>query len=141
MAHVNLKPPSFEGQNFLGWKKLMTLHAMGEDWLDQMEGNDKCPTIFDPNDQAQNKEDPPVWNKPTLCARRVERVRRVEVPRRPRRSFTNQCRNCRESGDWAHKCPKKKKDKGRRKFQANMASAGDSGEELTLAEEALNAQE
>ncbi|KAL3686251.1 hypothetical protein R1sor_004273 [Riccia sorocarpa] len=53
MAHVNLKPPSFEGQNFLGWKKLMTLHAMGEDWLDHMEGKDKCPTIVDPNDKAQ----------------------------------------------------------------------------------------
>ncbi|KAL3684972.1 hypothetical protein R1sor_002994 [Riccia sorocarpa] len=48
----------------------------------------------------------------------------------------NQCRNCKEFGHWAYKCPKKK---GKKKYQANMAN-NDSSEELTLAEEVLCAQ-
>ncbi|KAL3680370.1 hypothetical protein R1sor_023326 [Riccia sorocarpa] len=48
----------------------------------------------------------------------------------------NQCRNCKEFGHWAYRCPKKK---GKKKYQANMAN-NDSSKELTLAEEVLCAQ-
>ncbi|KAL3696014.1 hypothetical protein R1sor_010090 [Riccia sorocarpa] len=48
----------------------------------------------------------------------------------------NQCRNCKEFGHWAYKCPNKK---GKKKYKANMPN-NDSSDDLTLAEEVLCAQ-
>ncbi|KAL3680371.1 hypothetical protein R1sor_023327 [Riccia sorocarpa] len=53
MAHQNLRPPTFEGENFLSWKKLMTLHAMREEWLDQMEGKGPKSVVADPLNARQ----------------------------------------------------------------------------------------
>ncbi|KAL3691769.1 hypothetical protein R1sor_005420 [Riccia sorocarpa] len=169
MAHQNLRPPLFEGENFLSWKKLMIFHAMGEEWLDQMEGKEPKPVVADPLNVRQVAAEK-AW---ITRDRKIEHmiglsiaqsiVLRLDLTKNSAEIWKWLCdtyegkarardkgdakdldeeikRNqCRNCKEFEHWVYKCLKKKGKKKYQANMTN-NDSSEELTLAEEVLCTQ-